>query len=107
MIRKNDEEKIHNNLNKAIEIKIDIQNSGKIERSAINPCVDGENVLIREMQVKTIMNYHLTPVRMAHSRNIPNKRWRVWEKGKSFSVVGGNVNQCSHFVKQSGLILKN
>ena len=38
--------------------------------------------LIREMQIKTTMRYHLTPVRMAVIKKITNDRcWWGWSKG--------------------------
>ena len=66
------------------------------------------SLIIGEIQIKTIMRYHLTSVRMAIiNKSTNNSAGKDVEKGDSFCTVGGNADWCSHCGKQYGDTSKN
>ena len=50
------------------------------------------SLIIREMQIKTTMRYHLMPVRMAAIKKCTNRAGEGAEKKESSYTVGGNEN---------------
>lgn len=49
-------------------------------------------LIITETQIKTTVSYHLTPVRMAVTKNTgDNKHWQDTDKGGHLCTVGSKV----------------
>ena len=49
-------------------------------------------LIIREMQIKTTINYLSTLVRMKITKKVDNEYWRGYGEKEPSYTVGGNVN---------------
>ena len=61
------------------------------------------SLVIREMQIKITLRYHLMPVRMVIiKKSGDNRCWKGCEEIEHFYTVGGSVNQFSYCGRQCG-----
>ena len=61
------------------------------------------SLIIREMQIKTTMRYHLISVRMVIVKKAINNLHvgKDVKERESWHTIAGNINWCSHCGKQS------
>ena len=58
-------------------------------------------LIIREMQIKTAMRYHLTPIKVVIIKNAQTiNAGEGMERNESFYTVNGNVNWYNHYGEQ-------
>ena len=67
----------------------------------VERCLNLLLIIIREMQIKITMRYHLTPVMLVIIKKNKSVVQEV-EKRESSYNVGGIVNWCSHYGEQMG-----
>ena len=64
-------------------------------------------LIVREMQIKRKIRYHLTPVRMAVIKKNTKNIGKDVEKREPWYIADGNVNSYSHYRKKYGHFSKN
>ena len=66
------------------------------------------SLIIKEMQIKTTVRFHLTPVRMAIVKISTNSKcWGGCEEKGTLLGIGGNVHLHSHYSEEYGVFLRN
>ena len=59
--------------------------------------------LIREIQIKTTVRHHLTPVRMAIINKSADRFWQGCGEKGTLCTVGGNADWCSQCGNEHGV----
>jgi hypothetical protein len=62
---------------------------------------------IKEMQIKTTLRFHLTPVRIAIIKNTNSRCWQECGEKQPSYTAGENASYCNHSGKQYEGFLKN
>jgi hypothetical protein len=67
------------------------------------------SLAIKEMQIKTTLRFHLTPVKNSYHEEHHQQQMLVsmWGKKEPSYTAGEDVSWCNHFGKQHGGFLKN
>ena len=65
------------------------------------------SLIIREMQIKTTMRYHFTPVRMVVIQKSTSKVERVWRNGNPLTLLVGMQTSTATMENSGGDSLKN
>ena len=65
------------------------------------------SLTVREMQIKTTMRYHLTPMRMANIKKSTKNAGKGVKKREPSCTVGGNVNWYRHYGEKHGGSLRD
>jgi hypothetical protein len=62
-----------------------------------------KSLVIRELQIKTNLKFHVTPTTMAKIKTSSDTCWQgCGERGTHYSIAGGIANWYNHSGNQSG-----